>query len=987
MSAMDIVFKLIFGSKSQNDEKILKPIAEKTLSFEEDIKKLSNEELASKTKEFRERVEKYIGCKTEELDLTIEENNKKLQTVLGEILPEAFAVVREASIRTTGMRHFDVQIMGGVVLHQGRIAEMKTGEGKTLVATLAVYLNALTGLGVHVVTVNNYLAKRDAEWMMPIYSMLGISVGILDDTRPHSQERRDVYARDVVYGTNNEFGFDYLRDNMVIRKEDKVQRKFYYAIVDEVDSILIDEARTPLIISGPAEKNIKMYYEIDRIIPLLNQAETNERMREIAGTGDYILDEKDKNVYLTEEGVHKVEKLLNIENLYGAQSSTIVHHVNQALKAHKVFKKDVDYMVTDGEVLIVDEFTGRVLEGRRYSDGLHQAIEAKEKVSIQNESQTYATITFQNYFRMYPKLSGMTGTAETEAEEFYKIYKLDVAVIPTNKPVSRDDLSDKIYRTKKAKFESLAKYIKTLQDEGKPVLVGTVSVEMNEELSKIFKRYKIRHEVLNAKNHSREASIIAQAGEPGAVTLATNMAGRGTDIVLGGNPVAKGVNEIEQILVLMRDKAFKERDPYKKEELTQKIKSIDLYKEAFVRLVISGKTEEAKEIAEKNNILEMIEKIERIIQINEKSKTDKEKVLSVGGLHVVGSERHEARRIDNQLRGRSGRQGDPGLSVFYLSLEDDLMRLFGGERVSSMMLAMGMGEEEELGHKWLNKSIENAQRKVEGRNFDIRKHLLEYDDVMNQQRMAIYSERDYILYSENISKRIEEIISDVAESTIKNISENKHINPIEIIKWFNSYSIGIDEEAANKAVEGGIDNAIKNIANLLIETYRKKATMVDEKVFREVEKNIFLSVIDNRWKDHLFSMDGLREGIGLRGYAEKNPLTEYKLEGYKMFVSTMNTIYNELVNLIMRVRIVPNAFDIGERESAFDGGVEEKGNISAMDNNMQGKPKIGHAQIKMTNKIGRNDPCPCGSGKKYKYCHGKEKREKIDNVNNNSGAA
>ena len=975
MGAMDIVFKLIFGSKSQNDEKILKPIAERTLSFEENIKKLTNEELTNKTKEFRERVEKHIGCKTEELDLSVEENNKKLQTILDEILPEAFAVVREASVRTTGMRHFDVQIMGGVVLHQGRIAEMKTGEGKTLVATLAVYLNALTGLGVHVVTVNNYLAKRDAEWMMPIYSMLGISVGILDDTKPHSPERREVYARDVVYGTNNEFGFDYLRDNMVIRKEDKVQRKFYYAIVDEVDSILIDEARTPLIISGPAEKNIKMYYEIDRIIPMLKQAETDERMREVAGTGDYVLDEKDKNVYLTEEGVHKVEKLLNVENLYGAQSSTIVHHVNQALKAHKVFKRDVDYMVTDGQVLIVDEFTGRVLEGRRYSDGLHQAIEAKEKVAIQNESQTYATITFQNYFRMYPKLSGMTGTAETEAEEFYKIYKLDVAVIPTNKPVAREDLSDKIYRTKKAKFEALAKYIKTLQDEGKPVLVGTVSVEMNEELSKIFKRYKINHEVLNAKNHSREASIIAQAGEPGAVTLATNMAGRGTDIVLGGNPVAKGVNEIEQILVLMKDKAFKERDPYKKEELIKKVKSIDLYKEAFVRLIISGKTEEAKDIAEKNNILEMIEKIDRIIQINEKSKIDKEKVISVGGLHVIGSERHEARRIDNQLRGRSGRQGDPGLSVFYLSLEDDLMRLFGGERVSSMMLAMGMGEEEELGHKWLNKSIENAQRKVEGRNFDIRKHLLEYDDVMNQQRMAIYSERDYILYSENISQRIEEIISDVAESTIKNISDSKNINPIEIIKWFNSYSIGIDEEAVNKAIEGGIDNATKNITNLLIETYRKKATLVDEKVFREVEKNIFLSVIDNRWKDHLFSMDGLREGIGLRGYAEKNPLTEYKLEGYKMFVSTMNTIYNELVNLIMRVRIVPNSFNAVERESAFDGGVEEKGNVSAMDNNMHGKPKMGHAQVKMTNKIGRNDPCPCGSGKKYKYCHGKDNRD------------
>ena len=980
MGAMDLVFKLIFGSKEQNDAKVLKPIAEKTLSFEEEIKKLSNEELTNKTKEFRERVEKHIGCKTEDLDLSKDENKKKLQDILDAILPEAFAVVREASIRTTGMRHFDVQVMGGTVLHQGRIAEMKTGEGKTLVATLAVYLNALTGLGVHVVTVNDYLAKRDAEWMTPIYSMLGISVGILDNTRPHSPERRAVYNCDVVYGTNNEFGFDYLRDNMVTRKEDKVQRKFYFAIVDEVDSILIDEARTPLIISGPAEKNIKMYYEIDRIIPMLKQAEVDERMREVAGTGDYVLDEKDKNVYLTEEGVHKVEKLLNVENLYGAQSSTIVHHVNQALKAHKVFKRDVDYMVTDGEVLIVDEFTGRVLEGRRYSDGLHQAIEAKEKVAIQNESQTYATITFQNYFRMYPKLSGMTGTAETEAEEFYKIYKLDVAVIPTNKPIARKDLSDRIYRTKKAKFEALAKYIKELQDAGKPALVGTVSVEMNEELSKVFKRHKINHEVLNAKNHSREAQIIAQAGEPGAVTLATNMAGRGTDIVLGGNPVAKGVAEIEQILVLMRDKAFKEREPYKKEELIKKVKSIDLYKEAFVRSVISGKIEEAKELAQKNNAEEMIEKIDRIIQINEKAKTDKEKVLAVGGLHVIGSERHEARRIDNQLRGRSGRQGDPGLSVFFLSLEDDLMRLFGGERVSKMMLAMGMGEEEELGHKWLNKSIENAQRKVEGRNFDIRKHLLEYDDVMNQQRMAVYAERDYILYSEDISPRIEEIIAEVTEDTVKDISNNKkNVDSVEVTKWLNSYLIGIDEEAANKAVEGGVDNAIKNLTNILLEAYRKKAEMVDTKIFREVEKNIFLSIIDNRWKDHLFAMDSLREGIGLRGYAEKNPLTEYKLEGYKMFVATMDVIHNELVNLIMRVRIVPNSFDAIERESAFDGGVEEKGNTSAMNGgapqNVSNKPRMAQANVKMTQKIGRNDPCPCGSGKKYKYCHGKDNNQ------------
>lgn len=973
MGAMDLVFKLIFGSKEQNDAKILKPIAEKTLSFEEEIKKLSNEEIANKTKEFRERVEKHIGCKTEELDLSKDENKKKLQDILDEILPEAFAVVREASIRTTGMRHFDVQIMGGAVLHQGRIAEMKTGEGKTLVATLAVYLNALTGLGVHVITVNDYLAKRDAEWMTPIYSMLGISIGILDNTKPHSPERRAVYNCDIVYGTNNEFGFDYLRDNMVTRKEDKVQRKFYFAIVDEVDSILIDEARTPLIISGPAEKNIKMYYEIDRIIPMLKQAEVDERMREIAGTGDYVLDEKDKNVYLTEEGVHKVEKLLNVENLYGAQSSTIVHHVNQALKAHKVFKRDVDYMVADGEVLIVDEFTGRVLEGRRYSDGLHQAIEAKEKVAIQNESQTYATITFQNYFRMYPKLSGMTGTAETEAEEFYKIYKLDVAVIPTNKPIARQDLSDKIYRTRKAKFEALAKYIKELQNSGKPVLVGTVSVEMNEELSKIFKRHKINHEVLNAKNHSREAAIIAQAGEPGAVTLATNMAGRGTDIVLGGNPVAKGIAEIEQILVLMKDKAFKERDPYKKEELTKKVKSIDIYKEAFVRNVIAGKIEEAKELAEKNNALEMTEKIDRIIQINEKSKADKETVLAAGGLHVIGSERHEARRIDNQLRGRSGRQGDPGLSVFFLSLEDDLMRLFGGERVSRMMLAMGMGEEEELEHKWLNKSIENAQRKVEGRNFDIRKNLLEYDDVMNQQRMAVYGERDYILYSDDISARVEEIIYEVTEETIEDISVNKkNVDALEVTKWLNSYLIGIEEDAANKAVEGGVDNSVKNISRLLLEAYRKKALETDEKIFREVEKNIFLSIIDNRWKDHLFAMDSLREGIGLRGYAEKNPLTEYKLEGYKMFVATMNAIHNELVNLIMRVKIIPKSFESIERESAFDGGIEEKLSASAMTQNMQSKVKASQANVKMTQKIGRNDPCPCGSGKKYKHCHGKD---------------
>ncbi len=970
MSIMDLVFKIIFGSKSQNDEKILKPIAERTLEFEDSIKILTDEQLSNKTNEFKLRIKESLGCTPSELDLSKDDDKKKLQSVLDNILPEAFAVVREASIRTTGMRHFDVQIMGGVVLHQGRIAEMKTGEGKTLVATAGVYLNALTSLGVHVVTVNDYLAKRDAEWMLPIYSMLGISVGILDNTRPHSPERREAYACDVVYGTNNEFGFDYLRDNMVVRQGDKVQRKFYFAIVDEVDSILIDEARTPLIISGPAEKNIKMYYDIDKIIPMLSEAEVDEKMKEIAGTGDYVLIEKDKNVYLTEQGVGKVEGLLGIQNLYGSSNSNIVHHVNQALKAHKVFKRDVDYMIRDGEILIVDEFTGRVLSGRRYSDGLHQALEAKERVNIQNESQTYATITYQNFFRMYPKLSGMTGTAETEAEEFYKIYKLDVAVIPTNKQIKREDLPDKIYRTRKSKFEALAIYIKELQAQGKPVLVGTVSVEMNEELSKIFKKYKVNHEILNAKNHSREASIVGMAGEPGSVTLATNIAGRGTDIVLGGNPVAKSVSEIEQVLTILRDKAFKERDPYKKDEMREKIKVIDLHKEAFVRLVIADKKNMAIDLANKYGAQELLEKIDRIIAINEKSKIDKQKVIAAGGLYVIGSERHESRRIDNQLRGRSGRQGDPGLSVFYLSLEDDLMRLFGGERVSKIMLAMSMGDEEELSHKWLSRSIENAQRKVEGRNFDIRKHLLEYDDVMNQQRIAIYGERDYVLYSSNISKRVEEIITDIAKKTLADISGGKKNlgEPQDILNWLNSYLLDLTEKDISFVMSCNYEDCEKRITEILLNSYDKKSREISEKVFREVEKNIFLSIIDNRWKEHLYSMDSLREGIGLRGYAEKNPLTEYKLEGYKIFTGMVDNLYSELVDLVMRVRIQVN--EAVSTESAFAEGQEEHSNMQQIRSN--NAPRLVHqAPVKMAEKIGRNDLCPCGSGKKYKHCHGK----------------
>ncbi len=986
MAVMDAILKAIFGSKAQHDEKALKPIVEKIAACENGIKSLSDSELSAKTIEFKKIIKDTLGAHPRELDLSTDDDKNKLSEVLATLLPEAFAVVREASIRTTGMRHFDSQMMGATVLHQGRIAEMKTGEGKTLVATLAVYLNAITELGVHVITVNDYLAKRDAKWMTPIYSMLGVSVGILDETKPHSPERKAVYNCDITYGTNNEFGFDYLRDNMVSRKSDKVQRAFYYAIVDEVDSILIDEARTPLIISGPTERNVEMYYKIDKIVPMLNAAEVDEKQKELAGTGDYVLDEKNKNVYLTEEGVAKVEGLLNIENLYASASADIIHHVNQALKAHKIFKRDVDYMIKEGEILIVDEFTGRTLEGRRYSDGLHQAIEAKEKVSIQNESQTYATITFQNFFRMYPKLAGMTGTAVTEEEEFHKIYKLDVAVIPPNKKVERIDMADKIYRTRKGKFNALATYVKTLQEAGNPVLVGTVSVEMNEELSKIFKKHNISHEILNAKNHSREAKIVGSAGEPGAVTLATNMAGRGTDIVLGGNPIEKSLTEIDHILVVMKDKLFKERDPHKKGELQKKVANLDLHKEAFVRLVISGKVDEAKAMATSNGVDEIIDKIGIIESIAKKCSEDKERVLATGGLHVIGSERHESRRIDNQLRGRSGRQGDAGLSVFYLSLEDDLLRLFGGERVGKMMLAMGMTEEEEIAHSWLNKSIENAQRKVEGRNFDTRKHLLEYDDVMNKQRLSIYSERNHILDSDTIEERIRELIADTALQNVSNICPQKGGNkcdPEDIIKWLNGYFVEINDSELQKAVDGGFENIASFAEKTLLSHYEQKLATYDKEVFNFVEKSIFLSVMDTKWKEHLYVMDSLREGIGLRGYAEKNPLTEYKLEGYKIFEEMVLSMHEDVVSNILRAQIKMNIAPPQQNndDGTFAGGVERKQdtamfNQSANTSNVANAASIANIaqskkNVKMDNKVGRNDACPCGSGKKYKKCHGK----------------
>lgn len=988
MSAVDSVLKIIFGDKSKNDIKRILPIVEKVNSHEAAMKSLSDEALSAKSNEFRARLKDILGVEPAGLDLSKPEEKKRLLSALNDILPEAFAAVREASRRTTGMRHFDMQMVGGIVLHEGKISEMRTGEGKTLVATLPVYLNALTGLGVHVVTVNDYLAKRDADWMGPIYTMLGLTVDVIDKSQPHSPDRRAAYRADITYGTNSEFGFDYLRDNMVMRSDDKVQRPYYYAIVDEVDSILIDEARTPLIISGPAEKNVKLYYEIDKIIPTLKEAQVDNRKNEIPGSGDYVVDEKDKNAYLTEQGVATVEKLLGLENLYGSRSVDVVHHVNQALKAHKLFKHDVDYVVQDGQVLIVDEFTGRILEGRRYSDGLHQAIEAKERVAIQNESQTYATVTYQNYFRMYHKLAGMTGTAETEAEEFVKIYNLDVIAIPPNKNVIRKDLSDRIYRTRKAKFDALAAYVKTLQDTGKPVLVGTISVEMNETLAAVFRKHGVKFEMLNAKNHAREAKIVAVAGEPGSVTLATNMAGRGTDIVLGGNPIEKGMSEVEQVLTVLKNHAFKEKDPRKKEALTKKIASIETHKEAFVRSIIADKIEEATELARRTESEDLLAKLDTIVGIREKCKRDKEIVVANGGLHVVGSERHEARRIDNQLRGRSGRQGDPGLSVFYISLEDDLMRLFGSERIAKMMIAMGMKEEEELEHPWMNSSIERAQRKVEGRNFDIRKHLLEYDDVMNQQRISIYAERNNILFSDSIRPRVEEIIDEALEASLEEVCPSDARGKWDkdaFRRWLETaYLLKLDDSTVDELMAKSHDDLLAVLRERMRKHYDAKVNEVNPKFFAMAERHIFLQILDNRWKEHLFMMDSLREGIGLRGYAERNPLTEYKLEGFRMFAAMVGSMKRELSEILFHVRISTDQFADDTPESALAGGVESKsemGSFDALRSSPDAPPAAGpqaspapavRNQAIAGRKIGRNEPCPCGSGKKYKLCHGKD---------------
>ncbi len=883
----------IIGTKNEREINKLLLDVEEINSLEPSISPLSDAELQAKTDQFRSKINEGSS--------------------LDDILPEAFAVVREASKRILKMRHFDVQMIGGITLHRGTIAEMKTGEGKTLVATLAVYLNALDGRGAHIITVNDYLAKRDAQWMCPLYHFLGLSVGIIQhdssliyDTAFHSEdsrlkhlrpvERKEAYGADITYGTNNEFGFDYLRDNMKYHINDYVQRELNFAIVDEVDSILIDEARTPLIISGPSEDSTDKYYKIDKIIPRLKKEE------------DFTIDEKAKTTILTEEGNVKVEKLLDAGNLYDPANVELVHHVNQGLRAHALFKRDVDYIVKDNEVIIVDEFTGRLMPGRRWSDGLHQAIEAKEGVKIASENQTLATITFQNYFRMYNKLAGMTGTADTEAEEFAKIYNLDVLVIPTNKPMVRADHADVIYKTERAKFNAVIDDIVDCHERGQPVLVGTISIEKSELLGSILKKKKIPHSVLNAKYHENEAEIIAQAGRKGAVTIATNMAGRGTDIVLGGNPEG-----------IARDR-LKEKQDYTDEEFRKSL-------------------EKAVEACE----------------------TDRENVITAGGLHILGTERHEARRIDNQLRGRSGRQGDAGSSRFYLSLEDDLMRIFGSERIAGLMGKLGMDESQPIEHKWVTRAIESSQKKVEAHNFDIRKHLIEYDDVNNMQRTEIYSFRRAILAADNMEDRIAEMKENVLDDILSiHCPEDRHPDEWDLKSLkealYGQFSISPEIELA------GFEDFRNKLLDDINEAYEKKKQEIGDETFNYLERMIMLQVLDTQWKDHLLSMDHLKEGVGLRGYGQRDPLIEYKKEAFDIFADLSDRVSAEVIARLLKIQI--------EREDAVEKKFAPKPSRMTFGRGSSsgegGKPQT----VVKDKKIGRNDPCVCGSGKKYKKCCG-----------------
>jgi preprotein translocase subunit SecA len=901
------VLNLIFGSKNDREIKTLRPIVEQINGLEAELTPLSDQTLADKTQDFKKRLE--------------------AGQTLDDILPEAFAVCREMSRRKLNMRHFDVQLIGGMILHRGRIAEMKTGEGKTLVATLPIYLNALEGKGVHLVTVNDYLAKRDAQWMGQLYHALGLSTGIIqhdasfifDPTYDASDKRLqhlrpctrpEAYRADITYGTNNEYGFDYLRDNLVVTDLNQcVQRELNFAIVDEVDSILIDEARTPLIISGPTDQTTDLYYRINAIIPQL-KAET-----------DYTIEEKTKTAALTEDGNARVEKLLGVDNLYDPAHMDMVHHVVKALQAYTLYKRDVDYVVKEGEVIIVDEFTGRLMPGRRWSDGLHQAVEAKEGVKIANENQTLASVTFQNYFRMYKKLSGMTGTADTEAAEFAKIYNLDVNVVPTNRQMIRQDYADVVYRTEKEKFAAIVEEIKECHERGQPVLVGTISIEKSEKLAGLLNRNGVKHNVLNAKQHEREAEIVAQAGRKGAVTIATNMAGRGTDILLGGNPDFM----YKQVL-------------YREENLPESRK-LEIYE-----------------------------------GIRSDCDKDKQEVLAAGGLHILGTERHESRRIDNQLRGRAGRQGDPGTSRFYLSLEDDLMRIFASERVSQLMLKLGMEEGIPIEHGMVTRAIANAQKKVEAHNFEIRKQLLEYDDVMNKQREVIYRHRRAVLNGDNLTNDLHDMMDSSVESSL-----NVYCPPDQYPEEWDVKGLtevmqsqfGLDitqgkNDGGDSLRDVGRDALQEDLRAHVRDAYAKKEQELGPDLLRFLEKTFMLQVIDHHWKDHLLGMDHLRDGIGLRGYGQKDPLIEYKREGFDLFAGMMERIKSDTLDRLFHVQAVRHEGEQPAPQQPVLSRPQPKLTLNRGEEPVAAPAPAHRAE----NKVGRNDPCPCGSGKKYKKCHG-----------------
>jgi preprotein translocase subunit SecA len=1073
---LNTILTKIIGTKNERELKAIRPLVQKVAALEPSVLPLTDEELRARTAEFRRRVKPTAeGGGGETLD---------------GVLPEAFAVVREAGRRVLNMRHFDVQLIGGYALHKGTISEMKTGEGKTLVATLPAYLNALEGKGVHIVTVNDYLAKRDSEWMGRIFRFLGLSVGVIQH-HLGDQERQVAYGADITYGTNNEFGFDYLRDNMKFDLGSYVQRGHHFAIVDEVDSILIDEARTPLIISGPAEESTDKYYRINAIIPKLipgariaGDRKAEERA-ELEKTGDYIVDEKAKTATLTEQGMAHVERLLGVTNLWDPSNMDVLHHVNQGLRAHTLFQRDVDYVVNDGQVVIVDEFTGRLMPGRRWSDGLHQAVEAKEKVKIERENQTLATITFQNYFRMYGKLAGMTGTAETEAAEFDKIYKLEVLAIPTNRPLIRVEAPDVVYRTEREKFEAVVKEIEELNRVGRPVLVGTISIEKSEHLSALLKKHGIKHVVLNAKYHEREAEIVAQAGRFGAVTIATNMAGRGTDIILGGvpdhrvkaillekqiDPAQPGATDqsaaLEQALGEMAKdykKALSERKPTPEERrtlakryvgllasfapehpsvqamegLAQGLPTLRAYFEVTRGLPRSTKekiTRSFYPMGEKPvDFLEVhplradldriaashdIEKVEEFLDGHER-----ERVVALGGLHILATERHEARRIDNQLRGRAGRQGDPGSSRFYLSLEDDLMRIFGSDRISGLMLRLGMEEGVPIEHGMVTKSIERAQRQVEAQNFAVRKHLLEYDDVMNKQRKSIYDMRRLVLEGKESREYILKLVDDIVAWYLDNYAserEDVHAWNLEGLRGALKETFGLDVPLSDLK-RMGRDEMTSTFGRLLRERYEDKERQVGPELMQFHQRMIMLQIVDGQWKDHLYSLDHLKEGIGLRGYGQRDPLVEYKKESFSMFQALTDRIDEEVLRWIFLYQPVPSGGDEVEAGSAPASAVAPRrprgpasppplaarepsspapraaAGLSDMGigarplprnltfNNPTEAPsafakaepreaKGGSDEVQTVRregkKVGRNDPCPCGSGKKYKKCHG-----------------